>query len=72
MSLEFIGFTIGTIGKIMVAFTAVAVHYRVWKEHQIDDKVFKEMRRERVIGVVGIALMVLGYLIEIPERFPGL
>lgn len=56
----------------MVAFTAVAVHYRVWKEHQIDDKVFKEMRRERGIGVVGIALMVLGDLIEIPERFPGL
>lgn len=68
MSLEFIGFTLGTIGKIMVAFTAVTVHYRVWKEHKIDNKVFREMRREWTVGVIGIGLMVVGYILEAPAR----
>lgn len=69
LNIEFIGFTIGTIGKVMVAFTAVAVHYRFWKEHKIDDEVFKEMKRERNVGIVGIILIIAGYALEIPGRF---
>lgn len=53
----------------MVAYTAVRVHYRFWKEHKIDAKVFYEMKRERVIGLWGIALIILGYLINAPLFF---
>ncbi|MDA1334410.1 MAG: hypothetical protein O2794_00140 [bacterium] len=68
-SIEFIGFTLEFIGKIMIAYTAVSVHYRVWKEHAVDERVFSEMKRERLLGLLGIILMVIGYLLEAPFKF---
>jgi hypothetical protein len=64
-----IGFTLDVIGKIMIAYTAVQVHYRFWKEHQIDENVFAEMGRERRIGIIGIVLIVLGFLLQLPGKF---
>lgn len=69
MNYEFLGYTIGTVGKLMVAYTAIMVHYRVRKEHKIDDKVFKVMRFEHAFGIAGILFMIVGYLMEIPGRF---
>lgn len=63
--MQTLGFTIHTLGEIMVGFTAIMVHHRVWKEHKIDNKVFAEMNRERKIGVVGILLIIIGYIIEL-------
>ena len=64
--MEFIGFTFETMGEILVAYTVIMVHHRVWKEHKIDKKVFMEMRREQVLGIIGIAFIVTGYLIQVP------
>lgn len=69
MILEFIGYTLGTIGKLLIAYTAIMVHHRVRKEHKIDDKVFRMMRMEHVLGLLGISFIVIGYLLEIPARF---
>lgn len=44
MNLELLGFTLDVIGKVMVAYTAIAVHRRVWKEHKIDKAVFSAMK----------------------------
>ncbi|HBB56796.1 TPA: hypothetical protein DEW47_03065 [Patescibacteria group bacterium] len=67
--MEFWGFTIGLIGKIMVAFTAIAVHHRFLKEHKVDEGVFKTMKREQFVGILGVILMIIGYFLEIPSRF---
>lgn len=64
-----IGFTVDFIGKILVSYTAISVHHRVWKEHKIDEKVFSIMKRERNLGILGIFLMVFGFTLEIFERF---
>lgn len=69
MSLEFIGFTLDIIGKVMIAFTVIMVHRRVWKEHKIDITVYREMRREQIIGVLGIILIIIGYLLQAPAKF---
>lgn len=66
---EFIGYTIDTLGKILVAYTAIRVHHRVWQEHKIDRRVFKEMKLEQLLGVLGIAMIIAGYLIQIPYKF---
>ena len=66
--MEFFGHTLDLIGKVMISYTAIAVHARFWKEHKVDEKVFTEMKRERVVGVIGIAFIVLGYLLEIPSK----
>jgi len=67
MNLEFIGLTLDVIGKIMISYTAVMIHYRFWQEHQVDEKVFTEMKRERYIGIAGITLIILGYLLQAPS-----
>ena len=66
--MEFIGFTFETMGEILVAYTVIMVHHRVWKEHKIDKKVFTEMRREQVFGIIGISFIIVGYLIQIPFK----
>jgi flagellar biosynthesis component FlhA len=66
---EFIGFTLDVIGKLLIAYTAIRVHFRVWKEHKIDEYIFKEMKHERVYGIIGIILIILGYILQIPGKF---
>ena len=66
--MELFGFTIEMVGKIMVAFTALMVHHRVWTEKSIDKRVFRAMRREQVIGFLGILLMVAGYFLQLPAK----
>ena len=69
LSIEFLGHTLGLVGTVMISYTAIAVHHRVWKEHKIDDKVFRSMKTERTIGVLGIVFIILGYLLLFPSRF---
>jgi len=57
--------TLDIIGKVMIAYTALAVHRRVSQEHKIDKTVFRIMRREQLIGILGIILMVSAYFLHI-------
>jgi len=50
------------IGHLLIAYTVIMVHYRFWKEHRIDKKVFMEMRKERSIAIVGIIFLLVGYV----------
>ena len=68
MTVEFIGFTLDAIGKVMVAFTVIMVHYRVRKEHRISKRVFLAMRREQVIGIAGILFIIIGYAMQVPGK----
>lgn len=65
----FIGRTFDVVGKILIAYTAIMVHHRFRKEHKIDDPVFNEMKKEQILGIAGIVLIVLGYLFEVSPRF---
>jgi len=68
MSIDLLGFTLDVIGKVMVAYTAIMVHRRFWKEHTIDEKVFRAMKGEQVIGVLGIVPIIIGFLLQIPSK----
>jgi hypothetical protein len=59
--LNFVGDSFDVAGKLMIAYTAISVHYRFWKEHKIDEAVFKEMKKERNIGILGIVFILLGF-----------
>lgn len=69
MQLESIGFLIDLLGKVLVAWAALAVHHRVRQEHKIDKKVFHAMRREHVFGIIGLLMIVVGSYIEYIARF---
>lgn len=66
--MEFLIETFDVVGKVLVSYTAIAVHYRVRKEHKIDKKVFSAMRKEQFVGVAGILLIVLSYFLSV-SRF---
>jgi len=68
MILSFIGFTLDVIGKVMIAYMAIVVHHRFRKEHKIDKYVFRAMKKEQIVGAVGIGLIILGYLLQIPSK----
>jgi len=64
-----IGFTLHTLGEVMVGFTAIMVHHRVWKEHKIDSRVFAEMKIERKAGIIGLVFIILGFVLQIINAF---
>ncbi|MBI3114528.1 MAG: hypothetical protein HYZ07_01035 [Candidatus Harrisonbacteria bacterium] len=68
MVMAFIGFTLDAVGKILVSYTVIMVHYRFWKEHKIDERVFATMQRERIIAILGVILIIIGYLLQIPSK----
>lgn len=63
--LTIIAETADIAGKVLVSYTALAVHYRVRHERSIDDRVFRVMRRENTLGVLGISLMVVSYILHL-------
>lgn len=65
MPLIFWAITASVFGKLLLGLAVVLVHWRVVKEHKIDKKVITEMRRERNIAIVGILLILLGYVLEL-------
>lgn len=69
MDIVFVGKTMDVVGKVLIAYTAIMVHHRFRKEHKIDKFVFDEMKKEQSLGIVGIALIILGYLFEISPNF---
>ncbi|MFC1653504.1 hypothetical protein ACFL1M_01505 [Patescibacteria group bacterium] len=66
----FIGYTLDVIGKILIAYTAVMVHHRVWQEHKIDNRVFDEMKKEKLVAFIGIFFILLGYFLQLPSKLP--
>lgn len=62
--LNLIGFTLDIIGKVLVSYTAIAVHNRFWKEHKVDERVFDKMKSERLVGISGVLLMIAGYCLQ--------
>ena len=65
MSLLFWGLTFGVVGKVTIGIAVMMVHWRIVKEHRIDRIVLTEMRRGRNVALLGIVLMVVGYILEL-------
>lgn len=65
MNLLFIGMTLSVIGKGMLALGVVWVHVTMATERSIDDLVVRSFRTELYITILGFALIVTGYIIEI-------
>lgn len=68
MSIELIGYIFDVVGKLMIAFTAVMVHHRFLKEHKVDEFVFKTMKKEQIIGIIGIIFILIGFFLQLPTK----
>ena len=65
MDILFWGLTIGIIGKLLIGISVINVHWHVIKERHIDKDVIWAMKRERWVALIGVLLMVVGYVLEL-------
>ncbi|MBM3205168.1 hypothetical protein FJZ48_04320 [Candidatus Uhrbacteria bacterium] len=62
-----IGFVLQTLGELLIAITVLRVHSRMKKEHKIDGVVLSELKEEQRLGHFGIALLAIGFLLQLPS-----
>lgn len=65
MTLLFWGLTLGIVGKVLLAVSVIMVHSKIIHEHRIDTAVLIEMRHEKTLAISAIALLVIGYFLEL-------
>lgn len=65
MDLLFIGMTLSVVGKGMLALGVVWVHITMANERRIDDLVVRSFRTELYVTLLGFALILVGYIIEV-------
>ena len=68
MNGDIIGFTLTTIGEILLGVTILIIHWHILKEHKIDEKVLKQMRQEQVLGVLAITSITIGFFLQISHK----
>lgn len=65
MFIEHIPRLIEVFGAIILAFMVLRVHHRILHEHKIDNEVFKVMKLEQKLGILGILLIVIGFTLDV-------
>lgn len=65
MSLLFWALTLGVVGKVMLAIGILKVHFVMAQERSIDERVIHSFKYEKVVTLVGVFLIVFGYLCEL-------
>jgi len=68
MNIPVVGLTIETLGEILLGLTVLFVHWHVIKEHKIDSDVLRTMKKEQIMGITGLVLIIVGYLIQVYFR----
>ena len=64
LTILIIGITFDVIGTILIAYTVLRVHNRAREERAIDSRVINEMKKERAASIVGIVLIIVGYVFQ--------
>lgn len=67
--MNFIAETLDVVGTVLIGWAALRVHHRVLHEHKIDREVFRVMRFEQGLGVMGILLIIAGYFWRMLAEF---
>jgi len=63
--LENIILTFEAVGTLLIAWAALRVHHRILNEHNISKTVFRIMRIEQRLGILGMILVFVGYVLNI-------
>jgi hypothetical protein len=68
MSILLLGLTLKTFGEVIIGISIIRVHYRIMQEHKLDRKVYRSIRNEKFWGLIGIILIITGYLFEVAHH----
>lgn len=64
MNLLVWGITLSTVGKLVLGIAVLRVHRYIIREHKIDKVVIRALQREQVVTFLGLALIVIGFILE--------
>lgn len=65
MDLLSLGMGIGVVGKLLLGIAVLRVHAHILREHRIDRAVLASLRVEQIVTVLGLVLIVIGYVMEL-------
>lgn len=65
MTLQIFGLTLHTAGTLLIGFATLMVHHRVSSQAIIDRTVTRAMRLEQKLGIAGLILVFIGYVLQI-------
>lgn len=65
-----LGLTLDTLGKILLGVSVIMVHKHIYQERQIDTDVLRAMKKEKIISIFSIFLIILGYFLQTLFHFP--
>lgn len=65
MNILFWGLTMGLLGKILLVIGVLLAHGKIAHEHKIDRAVIQSFHKEKIITLIGLFLIIIGYLLEI-------
>lgn len=66
---DLLGMVAELSGTISIAYAALSVHHRFRHEHKVDEEVFNAMSAEMRIGILGIFLIICGFIAQIFGKF---
>lgn len=64
MSIFTLGIILDTIGTVFIGLAVLMVHRHVSRERKIDMDVLRAMRKERLLTISGIFLVVIGAALQ--------
>jgi len=63
--IDLIGLSLEAIGVILLAVLILRVHWRMLKEHKVNDPdVWREMKLEQKAGIFSIVLIATGFILQ--------
>lgn len=65
MILLFWGITISVVGKILLVVGVLMAHSKIAHEHRIDSEVLHTFHTEKILTIIGLTLIILGYVMEV-------
>lgn len=65
MNILFWGLTVSMLGKLLLAGGVLIAHSEIAHEKRIDQQVLKSFRIELMLTIIGIILIVAGYIMEV-------
>jgi hypothetical protein len=64
MNIQALGDVFELIGELVIAYTVIAVHHRIILEKKMDKNVLNIMKKEQAMAVLGMTLIILGFIIK--------
>lgn len=65
MNILFWGITLGTLGKVLAIVGVLFAHMKLAEERKVDKAVVHSLHTEKILTLVGLLLIVIGYACEV-------